>query len=131
VGRNHFRGRKSNFSVTTLKKTSNQGVINESLRKLRGLVTIFENVCTDHVHINLIPHLFLIFLHILQIFFLHDCQCYHIWKCAHRPSIYQPSNIIPHFFLIFCIFYIYVSSLIANVTIFGNVRTDLVLCLVS
>ena len=38
VGRNQFRGRKSNFSVTALKKSSNPGEINESLRKLRGLV---------------------------------------------------------------------------------------------
>ncbi|EDQ98020.1 uncharacterized protein LACBIDRAFT_316384, partial [Laccaria bicolor S238N-H82] len=38
VGRNHFRGRKSNFSVTALKKVSRSQVINESLRKLRGLV---------------------------------------------------------------------------------------------
>jgi hypothetical protein len=33
-------------------------------------------------------------------------------------------NLIPHFFLIFCIFYNCVSSLIANVTIFGIVHTD-------
>ena len=31
VGRNHFRGRKSNFSVTALKKCLRSGVINESL----------------------------------------------------------------------------------------------------
>jgi hypothetical protein len=63
------------------------------------------------------------FLDILQLLLLHDCQCYHIWKCAHRPCIYQHLDDISHFFLHFCIFYIYVSSLIANVTIFGNVGT--------
>ena len=31
MGRNHFRGRKSNFSVTALKKCSRSGVINELL----------------------------------------------------------------------------------------------------
>jgi hypothetical protein len=39
VGRNHFRGRKSNFSVTALKKVSRSEVINKFLRKLRELVT--------------------------------------------------------------------------------------------
>ena len=38
VGRNHFHGRKSNFSVTALKKSLNPGEINKSLRKLRGLI---------------------------------------------------------------------------------------------
>jgi hypothetical protein len=47
VGRNHFRGRKSNFSVTVLKKTSNQGVINEPLCKLRGLVILAASVSAD------------------------------------------------------------------------------------
>ena len=31
VGRNHFRGRKSNFSVSVLKKSSISGVIKETL----------------------------------------------------------------------------------------------------
>jgi hypothetical protein len=38
--------------------------------------------------------------------------------------MYQLSNLIPHFFLIFRIFYSYFSFIIANVTLFGNVRTD-------
>ena len=35
----NFRGKKAKFSVRTLKKSLRSGVINESLRKLRGLVT--------------------------------------------------------------------------------------------
>ena len=31
MGRNHFRGRKSNFSVSALKKSLRSGVINELL----------------------------------------------------------------------------------------------------
>jgi hypothetical protein len=69
------------------------------------------------------PPFFSDFLQILQLLLLHDCQCYHIWKCVHRPCIYQHLDDISHFFLHFCIFYIYVSSLIANITIFGNVGT--------
>jgi hypothetical protein len=84
-------------------------------------VTIFGNVRTDHVHIST-PTLSLIFfsdfVHILQLFFLHDCQC------DYTDHVHQPSNLIPHFFLIFCIFYSCVSSLLANVTIFRNMRTD-------
>ena len=38
--KDHFHGRKSNFSVTALKKSSNPGEINESLHKLRGLVIL-------------------------------------------------------------------------------------------
>jgi hypothetical protein len=77
-----------------------------------------------HQPSNLIPHFFSDFSHILQLCFISDCQGYHIWKCVHRPCMYQPSNLIPHFFLIFRIFYSYFSFMIANVTIFGNVRTD-------
>jgi len=40
VRKDHFHGRKSNFSITALKKSSNPGEINESLCKLRGLVTV-------------------------------------------------------------------------------------------
>ena len=39
---NDFHGRKSNFSVTALKKSLNPGEINESLHKLRGLIIDFE-----------------------------------------------------------------------------------------
>jgi hypothetical protein len=77
-----------------------------------------------HQPSKLIPHFFSDFLHILQLCFISDCQCYHIWKCAHRPGIDLPSNLISQFFLIFCIFYIYVSSFSVNVTILGNVCTD-------
>jgi hypothetical protein len=70
------------------------------------------------------PSFFSNFLYILQLFFVYDRQCYHISKCVHRPCILQPSNLTPHFFLIFCIFYSYFSFMIANVTIFGNVCTD-------
>ena len=41
--KDQFRGRKSNFSVTMLKKSLNPGEINESLRKLRGLVIPFHD----------------------------------------------------------------------------------------
>jgi hypothetical protein len=72
------------------------------------------------------PHLsfFSNFLHILHLCFISDCQYYYIWKCVHRPCIHQPSNLIPHFFLIFCIFYSYVSFMIANVTTFGTMCAD-------
>jgi hypothetical protein len=40
VGRNHFRGRKSNFGVTALKKTLNPGVINKS----RNLLVCDKNI---------------------------------------------------------------------------------------
>jgi hypothetical protein len=33
-----------------------------------------------------------------QLCFISDCQCYHIWKYAHRPCIYQLSNLIRLFF---------------------------------
>ena len=42
--KDHFRARKSNFSVTALKKSSNPGEINESLCKLRGLVKVEETL---------------------------------------------------------------------------------------
>jgi len=89
-------------------------------------VTIFGNVGTHHVHISPPTSLLIFsdFLHILQLFFLHDCQYYYTWKCVHRPCAHQPSNLILLFFLIFCIFYSYISFMIANVPMFGNSCTD-------
>jgi Tfp pilus assembly protein FimT len=42
----NFRGKKAKFSVRTLKNSLRSRVINESLRKLRGLVTVVTVVLT-------------------------------------------------------------------------------------
>jgi hypothetical protein len=85
-------------------------------------VTIFGNVRTDHVNSSPLTSslIFSDFLHILQLCFISDFQCYHIWKCACRPVYIS----LPTSSLIFCIFYSHFSFMIANVTIFGNVHID-------
>jgi hypothetical protein len=51
-----------------------------------------------NIYFYLIPHFLLKNLHILHLCFISHCQCYYIWKCAHRPCAHQPSHLIPHFF---------------------------------